>query len=266
MKTRVISAIVALLIFVPLACKGGFLFNAAIFILAMLALWEFMKVKEKEKELPVFVKLVSYIMLAFILIASSVTKTIDFHIDLRIVTGIFLIYLIPTVLYHNHKIYSIVDAFYMIGGIFFLGVAFYLLIFMRMKSLALLLYLFSISIFTDTFAYITGLLIGRNKLLESISPKKTIEGMIGGTIMGVCISSWFYYTVVDPEAIMMPIIITSLFLSVLGQFGDLVFSAIKRYYGKKDFSNIMPGHGGVLDRLDSILFILFGFMFFMMII
>ena len=58
------------------------------------------------------------------------------------------------------------------------------------------------------------------------------------------------------------IILMTLFLSILGQFGDLVFSSIKRYFGKKDFSNIMPGHGGILDRFDSIIFVLLGFMFF----
>ena len=58
----------------------------------------------------------------------------------------------------------------------------------------------------------------------------------------------------------------TLFLSIIAQFGDLVFSAIKRYFGKKDFSNIMPGHGGILDRLDSIIFVALGFMFFISLI
>ena len=62
------------------------------------------------------------------------------------------------------------------------------------------------------------------------------------------------------------VILMSLFLSILGQYGDLVFSAIKRYYGKKDFSNIMPGHGGILDRFDSIIFVILGFMFFITLI
>lgn len=266
MRTRVISALIALLIFVPLVLKGGVFFDLSVFVLAVLGLKEFIKAKEGKKELPIFVKLVSYILIALIVLVATSSKTISFSLDLRVITGLFLIYLIPTVLYHDRKIYSIVDAFYMIGGVFFLGVAFYLLIYVRGESLGLLLYLFSISIFTDTFAFLTGLLIGKTKLLESVSPKKTIEGMVGGTLMGVIVSSWFYYTIVDPEATMVSIVIASLFLSILGQFGDLVFSAIKRYYNVKDFSNIMPGHGGILDRLDSIIFILFGFMFFMTIL
>ena len=110
------------------------------------------------------------------------------------------------------------------------------------------------------------MLIGKNKLLENISPKKTIEGMIGGTVLSVIIASNFYYTVIDSSLPLYIIVFMTTFLSIIGQFGDLVFSAIKRYYGKKDFSNIMPGHGGILDRLDSIIFVALGFMFFISLI
>ena len=110
------------------------------------------------------------------------------------------------------------------------------------------------------------MLIGKHKLLEEISPKKTWEGTIGGTIIGTFVSTVFYVTVINPNINLGIIILVSLFLSIIGQFGDLVFSAIKRYYGKKDFSNIMPGHGGVLDRLDSLIFVLLGFTFFITII
>lgn len=266
MKTRIISALIALLIFIPIFIDGGLLFDTAIFIVAMLGLKELLDVQNTKKELPIFIKLVSFIMMALILLAGHTNESLYFAIDFRIITGLFLIYLIPTVLYHNPKIYSIIDALSLIGGVFFLGIAFHLLIFVRHESLALIFYLFLISIFTDTFAFVGGMLIGKTKLLESISPKKTVEGMVVGTLMGVCISSFFYITVIDAEVGLVPIFITSLFLSILSQLGDLTFSAMKRYYGKKDFSNIMPGHGGILDRLDSILFVLLGFMFFMTII
>ena len=73
-------------------------------------------------------------------------------------------------------------------------------------------------------------------------------------------------TVFNSKTSLIIVILMSLFLSILGQYGDLVFSAIKRYYGKKDFSNIMPGHGGILDRFDSIIFVILGFMFFITLI
>ena len=119
---------------------------------------------------------------------------------------------------------------------------------------------------TDTFAYLTGMLIGQHKLLESVSPKKTWEGLIGGTILGVFVSTVFYMTVVNASANILTVVSVTTFLSIIGQFGDLFFSAVKRYYGKKDFSNIMPGHGGILDRLDSIIFVMLAYSFFITLI
>ena len=111
-----------------------------------------------------------------------------------------------------------------------------------------------------------GRLIGRRKLLEEISPNKTWEGMLSGTLLGTLLASVFYITVLNSQANIALIIFVTLFLSIIGQFGDLVFSAIKRYFGIKDFSNIMPGHGGILDRLDSIIFVMLGFIFFISIV
>ena len=90
--------------------------------------------------------------------------------------------------------------------------------------------------------------------------------MIIGTLMSVFVSSIYYHTVVDPAFSKTYLLFICLFLSVIGQLGDLAFSAIKRYFGKKDFSNIIPGHGGILDRLDSVIFVALGFIFFISII
>lgn len=265
MKTRIISAIVALLIFIPIFIKGGMLFDIAIFVLAILGLKEFLDVKKSKKEMPLFIEFISYISLGLIIFFNS-SNEYFLSVDYRLIGGVFLTFLIPTVLYHDRKLYSVNDAFYLIGSIIFLGVSFSLFIILRNQSLDLLLYLLLISIFTDTFAYFTGTLIGKNKLLVDISPKKTIEGMLGGTILGVFVASTFYYTVIDSNLSLYVIVFMTTFLSIIGQFGDLVFSAIKRYFDKKDFSNIMPGHGGILDRLDSIIFIALGFMFFISLI
>ena len=265
MKTRIISAIVALLIFIPIFIKGGMLFDVAVFVLAVLGLKEFLEVKKSKKEMPFFIEFISYISLGLI-IFFNLSNNYLLSVDYRMVAGLFLTFLIPTVLYHDRSLYSINDAFYLIGGVFFLGVSFSLFTLLRNEGMEILLYLLLISIFTDTFAYFVGMLIGKNKLLEDISPKKTIEGMIGGTVLSVIIASNFYYTVIDSSLPLYIIIFMTTFLSIIGQFGDLVFSAIKRYYGKKDFSNIMPGHGGILDRLDSIVFVALGFMFFISLI
>lgn len=266
MKQRVISAIIALIIIVPIIIVGGNLFNIAVYIIALLGLKEFMDIKETKKNIPIFIKCMSIIFFMLIILSSYGGDLLTLSMDYRLISGLFLAFLLPTVLYHDRTKYSINDAFYLMGGIFFLALSMTLLINVRSYSLNVLIYLILITTISDTFAYITGMLIGKHKLLESISPKKTWEGTIGGTIFGVLVSTVFYVVVIDPEINLFIIIAISLFLSLVGQLGDLVFSAIKRYYGKKDFSNIMPGHGGILDRLDSIIFVLLSFMFFITII
>ncbi len=265
MKTRVLSATIMLIIFIPLLFIGGNAFSLGVYLVALLGLHEFLKIKDEKKYIPSFIKFISYILLTLLILANTNIKELTFSIDYRVLAGLFISYLIPTVLYHDREKYSVNDAFYLIGGVLFLGISMSLLILIRNNSLALTIYLFLIAIMTDTYAYFIGFLIGKHKLLESISPKKTLEGMIGGTVFGTFIGTVFYHLFVSSTPIYVVIIIT-LFLSIIGQFGDLVFSAIKRYFSKKDFSNIVPGHGGVLDRMDSIIFILLGFVFFMILI
>jgi phosphatidate cytidylyltransferase len=107
---------------------------------------------------------------------------------------------------------------------------------------------------TDIGAYFCGMKFGKNKLAPHISPNKTIEGAIGGIICAVIVA--VIYLLVWPMnyslLVMLPL--TAVF-SVVGQMGDLVQSAYKRHYGVKDSGNILPGHGGILDRFDSLLFV-----------
>ena len=114
---------------------------------------------------------------------------------------------------------------------------------------------------TDTFAYFTGKFLGKHKLCPNVSPNKTIEGAVGGIIgnMIACsvmfiIFDKFFFTV--HTLAIWQIIIISAILSVISMFGDLSASLIKRNHGIKDFGNIFPGHGGVMDRIDSCLFVL----------
>tara|TARA_B100000809_G_scaffold49621_3_gene44616 strand:- start:5880 stop:6692 length:813 start_codon:yes stop_codon:yes gene_type:complete len=104
----------------------------------------------------------------------------------------------------------------------------------------------------DTFAYLVGMSIGKHKLLERISPKKTIEGFIGGVIATLIVS----YLLALQFAVLPTLqwLIVGILVSLFGVIGDLVASMFKRQTGVKDTGNIIPGHGGVLDRLDSIIF------------
>jgi phosphatidate cytidylyltransferase len=265
MKTRLISAFIALLIFIPIITTGGSLFTFTIYLLSLLGLKELIDIKTTKKAMPELIKFILFILMTLMMFNNN-QNALVLSLDLKYVAMLFLALLVPNIFYHDNDKYSINDAFFLIGSVFFLGIAFNLMIIMRNQGLMLFIYLFLITTFTDTYAYITGLLIGRHKLLESISPKKTIEGLIGGTIFGTVFASTFYVVVINPSVDLFAIYLVTFFLSILGQLGDLVFSSIKRYYGKKDFSNIMPGHGGVLDRLDSVIFVMLGFLFFIGII
>lgn len=262
MKTRLISAIVALAIIVPIFISGTVLYPIAITLIAMLGMREYIGIKETKKELPLFIKLIAYLLIPLILLSIETDLHSRLMIDFRIITGTCLAILIPIVLYHKRELYSINDACYMFTGVLFLGVSMSFLLTYYDISRTLLVYLLLITMLSDTFAFMTGKLIGRHKLLEDISPNKTWEGLYGGVILGSFVSIVFYLTFVDSEVYLMNLIWITIFLSVIGQLGDLFFSAMKRYFDKKDFSNIMPGHGGVLDRLDSIIFVMLAFSMF----
>jgi phosphatidate cytidylyltransferase len=104
----------------------------------------------------------------------------------------------------------------------------------------------------DTFAYIIGKSLGKNKLLERVSPKKTIEGFFGG-LLGAIIASFIIFTVLDLYTLAIWIAL-GVIISVSGTIGDLVQSNYKRQAGVKDSGNLMPGHGGLYDRLDSAIY------------
>jgi phosphatidate cytidylyltransferase len=108
----------------------------------------------------------------------------------------------------------------------------------------------------DSFAYIVGKSIGKTKLFERISPKKTIEGFMGGLVFSVIASyliSKYYIEIAEGKMFIW--IIIALIVGVFGTTGDLIESKFKRFAGVKDSGKIMPGHGGVLDRLDSVIFV-----------
>jgi phosphatidate cytidylyltransferase len=112
----------------------------------------------------------------------------------------------------------------------------------------------------DTFAYIVGKSIGKHKLFEKISPKKTIEGFFGGLIFAIFAGYLISMYLIKPSAqfsdksILIWMIIAAI-VGVIGTIGDLIESKFKRIAGVKDSGKIMPGHGGVLDRLDSVIFV-----------
>ncbi len=119
-----------------------------------------------------------------------------------------------------------------------------------------LVLLLNFSSVADCFAYFTGVAIGKHKLAPVISPKKTIEGSVGGiigSVIGTVVICLIFNSIYDLKTNMLILCLITPVMAVVGMLGDLFTSAIKRTYGIKDYGNIMPGHGGVLDRFDSIL-------------
>lgn len=255
MKERVISAIVALIITVPFLLLGNVYFEILVAVLGVLGLKELLNFKEN---IPNTMKIVSYVLFVMLLIYGYIFTGKVYLMNFTFVLICFMALFLPLIFYGNNKKYNIEDAFYLLSCIIFLSSSFNLFIIVRSKSLMLILYLFLITIITDTFAYVVGSKIGKHKLIPSISPNKSVEGFVAGLAVGTIVPSIFYYFCVGGLNIFWVFLITFV-LSIIGQCGDLIFSQIKRYFGVKDFSNIMPGHGGILDRLDSVIFVLYGY-------
>ena len=201
-------------------------------------MYEILKLR---KELPIFIKVISYVLITLSVIFSDVS-----------LLPIILITMSVLLVFFDKSEYNVNDFTFVTAFLVLLSTVFTYFIYIRNEDVNILIYLLLITILTDTFALFGGKLIGKHKLIEKVSPKKTIEGSIIGSVFGTIIPSIYYIYMVDPGANILTVIFMTLILSIIGQLGDLVFSSIKRYFSIKDFSNIMPGHGGILDRIDSI--------------
>lgn len=263
MKTRIISAIVMCAIVIPILIIGGTVFKIFASCLGIFSLYEIIKVRKKDSEIPIIIRILSYLMIGLFIYLGTNVYSSDYELIYKILILIFLIYFVPVVFINDTKKYNIKDALYVLGCTVFIGIAFNSCVMIINNNLSYLIYLLLITVLTDTFAYFTGYFIGRNKLCEKISPKKTWEGALGGSIIGTAIASLFYLYVINNEINLLILISITLLLSIVGQIGDLFFSSIKRQYNVKDFSNLIPGHGGILDRLDSIIFVILTYILFM---
>ncbi len=250
MKKRVISAIVAFAIFIPLIIVGGIWLKIAACILAILGIKEFLDLPHKNKR-PIYIDVIIYALI-ILLVFMNEKREIYYFLTM-------LVPLLAVIYCNDNKKYNADEAFKLIGMTMLIGTIFYEFTVIREKSLMLFIYLFLITMLTDTYAHLAGTLVGKHKFAPKISPNKTWEGAIVGGIFGTLCAATFYYIAIDSNVNVLGLLIITLFLSCLGQLGDLFFSAVKRNHGIKDFSNIMPGHGGVLDRLDSIIFVIIGY-------
>lgn len=256
MKQRVITAIIALLIFIPIILVGGIWIDVFAAMLAAVAVSEIFMMKKQ--------LLVSVDFLLALLATLTWTVPNSFfnfmpHRFTRpgIYFAIIMLMLTWTVLSKNKTTFDDVGV-YTIASLY-IGTGFHYLAAIRnmngILGLAYIGYVFAVVWSTDTGAYMIGKAIGKHKLWPVISPNKTWEGSIGAVITAVIIAAIYVYAVPVLHG-RLDLIWGALLLSIVGQMGDLVESAYKRYYGVKDSGKILPGHGGILDRFDSTLFVL----------
>ena len=263
MKTRIISGIVMTLGAGTLLYLGGTYWVIFMALLSLVAVWEFINMRKTKKDFPLLMKIITYLAVLGLVIYSAINKSGTFNFNYGILAGFFIVFLLPIVFINDNEKYNIIDAFFLMGTVLFLGVALSFGVTLRNLDVVYIIYLALITVLTDTFAYVTGYLIGKRKLCEKISPNKTIEGLVGGSFMGTVIPSIYYLTIVNQHMNIFLLVGITLILSLIGQCGDLLFSSVKRYYGKKDYSDIIPGHGGILDRLDSIIFVMLTYSIFL---
>ncbi|MGE7779100.1 phosphatidate cytidylyltransferase [Peribacillus sp. NPDC097264] len=256
MKQRIITAVIAAAIFIPIVMIGKLPFLLVIYLLASIGLYELMKMKKMR--VFSFEAILSHVLLWILLLPNeySTFLTENNYDKVQIFLIGVLVLLLYTVLSKN--MFTFDDAGFLVIAILYLGIGFYYFFETRdNESLGLvyiLLTLFTIWA-TDSGAYFIGKAIGKRKLWPEISPNKTVEGFFGGVVSALVVGVLFYvFSSLDYS--IWQLLLISLIIAIFGQLGDLVQSAYKRHYGVKDSGKILPGHGGILDRLDSLIFIL----------
>ena len=244
MKTRVITAIAALIVFLPLLFLGGDYFKYTTFALGVMAMYEIVRMTFKETNIVILG--LSSLAGVVLYLHNEILSLSQYSIVYIIIIG-----MLGSVVGTGHKI-KLVE----IGSIIFVTayifIGFYCLFMLRNLSLSHVAYLLLTIWFTDSFAYFGGMKFGKNKLSPKISPNKSIEGSVIGSLSSIVIALLFFFTTDVFSSLAVAIVIT-LVVSVIGQFGDLIESAYKREYQVKDSSNLLPGHGGIFDRFDSVI-------------
>lgn len=256
---RILTAVIGIPITIYVIHFGEWLFAAAILLLALLAWHEFYTIL-RNKNIHVFLTFgffITFLLLGCAWLGNS---------QEMIMTIVFTILLCLVKMILSGNKFTVIDVAFSIFGITYIGVCFSHLLLLRYTDSSLYIttslgtlpagasYLWLAFIGTwanDTFAYFIGSRFGRHKLCPEISPAKTIEGSLGGlagSIAAITLLGLLFRLPVSHSIIM------GVLVGIVAPVGDLAESAIKRFAGVKDSGNLLPGHGGILDRFDSILF------------
>ncbi len=261
MKTRIITAVVAFCVFVPVILfSGTWIFPIAVAICSFVSVFEMLRCCGLYKKWVITVPmlLISITAPMIVRLTDNFTEYLTYAVPAVIV---LVLYLLAVMVFSKGKI-GIEDV--SIGGFstFYIVFAYIAILFLRYYNGEFGAYVYLLVFvgawITDIFAYFCGMLFGKHKLIPEVSPKKTIEGSIGGILF--CGLAYVAYGLVLKYAFdlaaninFMVLFLYGVVASVVSQIGDLSMSAIKRRYEIKDYGKIFPGHGGMLDRFDSIL-------------
>lgn len=256
MKQRILTGLVLLIIFFPIIILSGTLvFNVAAAVCSVIGVYEMLNCTGQKKHLVLTIPALIYAAAGPLL---ARTRFATAYGVLLSITVVFLMYLLFIHVFFSDRIHT-TD----IGVVFmttvYITVSFTSII--RLRDVSdigkyIYMYIFIGAWITDIFAYFGGRFLGRHKLCPTVSPKKTVEGSVCGilfcALFFVLYSMWIAHkTGLTPNYPLIALI--GAFISVISQLGDLTASVIKRDYGVKDYGKIFPGHGGIMDRFDSIL-------------
>ncbi|QQK76352.1 phosphatidate cytidylyltransferase [Salicibibacter cibarius] len=251
MKQRVVTAMIGLCIFLAPLVVGGFVFALLVAAMAIVGFIELLRMNQLSIfSMPAFIGL---LLSLFLLVAGPQTAWISNEALLMSVMIAAWLLLLVTVISANRYNFEIV-AFVAFAALY-VGFGLHFFLAARLEEgFAFVLFVLIAIWATDTGAYLFGRKFGKRPLWPKISPKKTVEGALGGFALAL-VASIIFASFWPPFSSLWLTIVAVIVISVAGQCGDLVESAFKRYYNVKDSGKILPGHGGILDRFDSLIFV-----------
>ncbi|MEC1394996.1 phosphatidate cytidylyltransferase [Bacillus velezensis] len=258
MKQRLLTGVLAAALFLFLVIFGGLPFTVFVYVMGSIALFELLRMKKLR-----FFSFPGLISLLLLWLYMMPDKYHFFDAKMEVTIFAVLILLSYTVLVKNTFTFDEVG--FIVLATVYIGLCFHYFIEIRNIETNGLLYIFYACVViwsTDSGAYFVGKSLGKRKLWPEISPNKTVEGFLGGIVIALIFTAVFQLFAHLPISFPVLLVIT-LVLSVFGQIGDLVESALKRHYDVKDSGKILPGHGGILDRFDSFLFVM-PFLYFLL--
>ncbi|MFT8871334.1 MAG: phosphatidate cytidylyltransferase [Sporolactobacillus sp.] len=254
MKQRLVTGIIAGAVYLFLLWVGSVPFAVFAALIAMLASFETAVMAGVPRRS--FMSVATALMTALLVLMPAVLLHFPRAVDDVLLRMLALLALVMVMLpvFRTGSVRSR-TAGYLFFTAFYIGMAFDLLVRLRLNSIVLVLFVQLLIWATDSGAYFVGRAFGRHKLAPAISPNKTVEGACGG-IVGAVAAAGVFQLIAPPFAAPWLFLPAALLIAVAAQMGDLAESAIKRQFGVKDSGAVLPGHGGLFDRFDSLIFTL----------